>query len=390
MDELIIFSAKNRLGCCDARSASFTTCHYLERYKQNRETIQKKNAWKTEGMGAAFRGHQMQASQDPEAIDARATVNGLAFAKDDKIVYSLSVESYSGIFLKNPKDDAATEGHIIHDNKTAFLNLDYHSETDEIIVSVQDSPWERHLALFEPKSSRYRKITEGNCVDENPVWGKRSARSVYYDSAGIAKNGEGGFVGAGEKVINRIDLDSGMITELVSLPKHDCFLPRVDSDDRLYFIKRPHKTPGAGKMTFKDFLLIPWRLIRAFYSFLQFFSMRYTGEPLSTAGPNPLQAKKKDPKEIFINGNLINAEQAFKENTSKGEKFPGIAPRNWELMRREKDGSLTCLKKGVLDFDLTENGEIVFSNGKYLLRMNREGKEQVVEKTELINRVRVR
>ncbi len=390
MGDLIIFSARHRLGCCDRQVASYTTCHYLERYKKNRESIEKKNAWKTEGMGAAFRGHQMRPGHDSEAIDARAAVNGLAFANDGKIVYSLSVENYSGIFLKNPKDDAATEGHIVHDNKTAFLNLDYHQETEEIIVSVQDSAWERHLALFEPNSSRYRKVTEGDCVDENPVWGKRARRSVYYDSAGVGKDAQGRLVGVGEKVINRLDLDSGMITELVSLPKHDCFLPRVDGDERLYFIKRPHRKPGPEKMGFKDVLLIPWRLVRAVYSFLQFFSMRYTGEPLSTAGPNPLKAKDKDPKELYNNGNMINAEQAFRENSSKGDKYPGIAPRTWELTRRERDGSLTCLKKGVPDFDVTANDGIVFSNGKYLMKMDREGTEQVIEKTDLINRVRVR
>jgi hypothetical protein len=388
MDDVIIFSAGNRVGRCDEHSASFTTCHYLEKYKKNRESIQKRNAWKTEGMGAAFRGHHAQAVHDAEAIDARATVNGLAFAKDDKIVYSLAVENYSGMFLKDPKDDAATEGHIIHDNKTAFLNLDYQQETGEIIVSVQDSAWERHLALFEPNSSRYRKVTEGSCLDENPVWGKRARRSVFYDSAGVGKDGDGRFFGIGERTINRLDLDSGTITELISLPKHDCVLPRVDGDDRLYFIKRPHKKPGSEKMSFKDFLLVPWRLLRAFYSFLQYFSMRYTGEPLSTAGPNPLKAKDKDPRELFINGNLINAERALKENSAKGDAFPGIAPRDWELTRREQDGSLTCLKKGVIDFDVTENGEIVFSNGKFLLKMDREGKEQVIEKTDLINRVR--
>jgi len=390
MNDRIIFASRNRLGCCEGNSAVFATCHYLEKYKRNRETIEKKNAWKTEGMGAAFRQVQPQHGPGPEDIDARAVVNGLAFARDNKIVYSLSVESYSGIFLKNLKDDAEIEGHIIHDNKTAFLNLDYRRETDEIIASVQDSAWERHLALFEPKSSRYRKVTEGECVDENPVWGRQADRSIYYDSAGVGKDGAGRFFGVGEKAINRLDLDSGSITELVSVPKHDCFLPRVDQDDRLHFIKRPYKKPGPQPMTFKDFLLIPWRLSRAIYSFLQFFSMRYTGEPLSSAGPNPTQAKEKDLKEIFLNGNMINAEQALKENRAKGDAFPGIAPRSWELTRREKDGRLICIKKGVIDFDLTENGGIVYSNGKYLIRMDRQCKEQVIEKVDLINRVRVR
>ena len=390
MNDLIIFAARHRLGCCAGDSATFATCHYLEKYKRNRETIEKRNAWKTEGMGAAFQNVQQRHGPGAEEIDARAAVNGLAFARDNKIIYSLSVESYSGIFLKDPKDDGETEGHIIHDNKTAFLNLDYHPETDEIVVSVQDSAWERHLALFEPKSSRYRKVTEGECVDENPVWGKRASRAGYYDSAGIGKDGAGRFFGVGEKTINRLDLDSGMTSELIAVAKHDCFLPRVDRDDRIYLIKRPFKKPGPRPMTFKDFLLIPWRLGRAIYSWMQFFSMRYTGEPLSSAGPNPTQAKEKDPKEIFLNGNMINAEQALKENRAKGDAFPGIAPRSWELTRQEKDGSLTRIKRGVIDFDLTGNGEIVYSNGKYLIRIDREGKEQVIETMDLINRVRVR
>jgi hypothetical protein len=390
MDDMIVFATKNRLGCCEGSLTAFATSHYLEKYKLNRESIHKKNAWKTEGMGAAFQGLRTSPGPDFEEINARASVNGLAFAKDGKIVYSLAVESYSGMFIKNPKDDTEAEGHVIHDNKTRFLNLDYQPATDEIVVSVQDYLWERHLALFEAKSSRYRKITEGDCFDENPVWGKRAERSIYYDSAGVGKDGDGRFLGLGEKVINRLDLDSGTICELVSVPKHDCFLPKVDSEDTLYFIKRPHEKPGTKRMTFKDALLIPYRLGRAIYSFLQFFSMRYTGEPLSTAGPDPTKAKPKDPKDMFINDNMINAEQTLKENREKGDAFPGIAPRSWELMRLEKDGKLTCLKKGVIDFDLGKDGEIVFSNGKYLLKQDRAGKEKLIGTIDLINRLRVR
>ena len=246
MEDTIIFAAKNKLGCCGKSAAFFTTCHYLEKYKKNRQTIEKRNAWKTQGMGAAFRGAQTE-GRDPEEIDARAAVNGLAFAGDDKIVYSLSVEDYSGIFLKNPKDDGETEGHVIHDNKTLFLNLDYQRETHEMIASVQDSAWERHLALFEPKSSRYRKVTEGDCVDENPVWGKRAKRSVYYDSAGVGKDGEGRFFGVSERTINRLDLDSGTITELVSVPKYDCVHPRVDQGRQTLFHKAAVQEARRGQ-----------------------------------------------------------------------------------------------------------------------------------------------
>ncbi len=390
MDEKIVFATKNKLGCCTGNSLTFANCHYLEKYKKNRETIEKKNAWKTEGAGAAFRGMHGQPRYDLDQIDSRASVNGISFVKDGaKIVYSLSVDNYSGIFFKNPQDDGENEGHIIHDNKTQFLNLDYNQETDEMIVSVQESYRERHLALFEPKSSRFRKVTEGECYDENPVWGKAHPRSIYYDSAGIGKDGSGQFFGVGEKVVNMLDLDSGTIRELVSLPGHDCFLPRVDREDTVYFIKRPHQKAGGKGLTFKDFLLIPYRLAKAIYYWVEFFTIRYTGESLTSAGANPAQAKKNDPRQIFINGNIVNAEQALRENRSKGGKFPGIAPRSWELMKRGKDGSIMCLKKGVIDFDITSGNEIIYSNGKYLIRIDTEGDEQVIDTIDLVGRVKV-
>lgn len=59
-------------------------------------------------------------------------------------------------------------------------------------------------------------------------------------------------------------------------------------------------------------------------------------------------------------------------------------------MRLEKDCKLTCLKKGVIDFDLGKDGEIVISNGKYLLKQDRAGKEKLIGTIDLINRLRVR
>jgi len=388
MEDLIVFAARHRLGCCEGGAAVFANCHYLEKYKKNRETLRKKNAWKTEGMGAAFRGIHTQQGHDLEEIDGRAAVNGISFARDGKILYSMTVENYSGIFLKDPRNDAETEGHIIHDNKVQFLNLDYQPQTDEFVASIQDAPWERHLALFAGKSPLFRKVTEGDCFDENPVWSKTGSRSIYYDSAGVGKDGSGRFIGVSEKVINRLDLDTGTIRECAAVPGCDCMQPKVDSRDELYFIKRPHNKAGARTMTFKEFLLMPYRFLRAIYYWIEFFTIRYTGEALTSAGADPAQAKQKELKELFINGNIINAEQALKENKAGGEKYPGIAPRTWVLMKREKDGTLRSVKKGVLDFDLTRNNEIVYSNGKYLIKIDPAGSELVIDAIDLVGKVR--
>ena len=77
---------------------------------------------------------------------------------------------------------------------------------------------------------------------------------------------------------------------------------------------------------------------------------------------------------MMIDGNLINAEQIRKQNEKKGEKYPGFIPSDWELVRCDMDGeNLQVLAGGVLDYTLSPQGDPIFSNGSYILRLLPEG-----------------
>ncbi|HOJ78621.1 MAG TPA: hypothetical protein PLZ08_11190 [Bacillota bacterium] len=61
---------------------------------------------------------------------------------------------------------------------------------------------------------------------------------------------------------------------------------------------------------------------------------------------------------------------------------PGIIPRNWELVRLDADGNLVTIKKGIMAFDLTDSGDIIYSNGVYLIRLGSDGTEKVIGKVD--------
>lgn len=135
---------------------------------------------------------------------------------------------------------------------------------------------------------------------------------------------------------------------------------------------------------------MPVKVLKAIFGWLDFFTKRYAGESLKSGGNNPTKTKEKTPEELFIENNLINVEKELKNSRAIGDKFPGIAPGNWELIRQSAGGGIDIVKKGVIDYDVCANGDIIYSNGKYLKRLKEDGTEQMLCQTSLANNISVR
>ena len=124
-----------------------------------------------------------------------------------------------------------------------------------------------------------------------------------------------------------------------------------------------------------DIVLFPIRLLGAIFGFLNVFSAKYSGKTLS----KNRDIKNRDEKELFIDGNLINAEKELKANKRKGDKIPGIIPHSWELRRLDTNGNDTLVRAGVAAFFVNENEKnILVSNGSGVLRINSDGKEEKI------------
>ena len=209
---------------------------------------------------------------------------------------------------------------------------------------------------------------------------------------GIVFHRSGNFSAYGSSTINRFDLSNGEIEEVVSLANHDCLLPKLDALGNLYYLKRPSGyAAGRGNplTDIIDIFLIPFRLLRAIYSYFNFFAIRFTGTPLRSRDGVNVKSRELDEKTVFINGNIIHAQKNLQRNRRSGDKYPGIAPRNWELMRRDASGKTVCLRRGVLDYDVSAQGEIVFSNGKYLIKINKDMSEEVLLKADLVTKIAI-
>src|SRR6185503_6097418 len=97
---------------------------------------------------------------------------------------------------------------------------------------------------------------------------------------------EGHFAALGPYCIQHLDVESGSLNTLAEDPRFDLLTPFQTSTGTLYFIRRPYRTGRElNPLTLlKDIILFPFRLLLAVFHFLQFFSMRYSGKKLSSAG----------------------------------------------------------------------------------------------------------
>ena len=384
----IIFAAGSKIALLKEDKLEYLESNYLKTYRKNIKEIADRRSWKTEGMGAQFRGDINPYKYAENENEGFASINGISLIEEGKkIVYSISFHGYSGIFIKSLIDEEELETHIIHGSKAKFYSMDLKSGTNEMVVAIEDSGIEKNLAVMDMNNGHYHFITEGDSIDENPVWGRASDNCIYFDTRGIGRDDSGQIVGYSTKEICKLNLETSEIEEVVAMKDFDCSLPKEDEEGNIYFIKKPYNMPVDKSASFKDFVLIPVKLLKAVFNFLEFFTMRYTGEAFKTRGANPAKGKN-DPKEMFIHDNLVNVEKSLKENQSSGERYPGIAPRSWELVKMDNKGDITTIKKGVIDFDLTSEGEIVYSNGKHIIKRSSDGTEKLLKEVELASRIR--
>lgn len=388
MSGKIIFASRDKLGLWKDEGLDYFESEYIRKYQKNKLEISKKYEWKTQGINSAFRG-DFQHSRLNIEDNTKASINGVDFLCDDeKVIYSVSIDDNSGIFIKNLKDSSEPEKHVIHDNKVVFCNMDYNETTNQLAVAVQNTAWERNIAVMDTNDFKYSIITEGDSIDDNPVWGRMNPKTLYYESTGVGRNNQGNVIGFGSRVINKLDFSTGELVEVASYQGFDCIYPKVDNKDNLYFIKRPYESSLHRKASIIEYLLIPFKIIRAIFKWIELFTIMHTGEPLTSKGANPAKSKQMDSKDLIINGNIINAEKILKENLARGEKYAGIAPKEWELVRMDADGEQKSIKKGVLGFDINKNNEIVYSNGKYIIKISPDGKEEVVEKVDFVEKIK--
>jgi hypothetical protein len=176
----------------------------------------------------------------------------------------------------------------------------------------------------------------------------------------------GRYAAVGPFSVQQLDLDSGEISCLAEDASVDFVGPQMAPDGALYYIRRPYAGTQAKfepLSVVTDTLLFPFRMAYAIFQFFNFFSMRYTGRPLTTS-KGALQ-KTPNLKQMMLWGNLLDVDRV----AHGGEPdAPALVPSSWQLVRESPDGK-EVLATGVVSFDLESDGSVLYSNGSSVHRI---------------------
>ncbi|MCL2576126.1 MAG: hypothetical protein FWE33_06805 [Defluviitaleaceae bacterium] len=333
-------------------------CIVADKYRQREREIRNRNEWKNSGAGAMFTGnYQFEDEQEARKLPVAGLSNGI----DERLVFSVNYEVSGGIYFKHSD---GFETPILVSQKVKFFEIDV-NKNGYIAASSAEPTSQRHICVFKIDDTYPQDVTEGDCVDYNPKWSLKDENILYYDSAGIGYDTNGFVAGYGPRSIYRLNIKTGELDEVLEGDKYEYTNPFEDIEGNLYYIRKPYKL-GKDRMSAKDLAKAPGKLARAVGGWLDLFTRRYSGEKLKTSGANPAKHIQKSAEQMFVDGNLFEAEKAMKENTAAGDKNPGYIPRDWELVKRDFKGVETVLQRSVMSYFVTDSG-IIYSNGKYIV-----------------------
>lgn len=377
----IIYSSENKIFCFNDENNSVKEipCGKIIKYRDTVRSIRQRKEWKTSGSGAEFMGMRSADNIDPDLLPAKITGLGIC---GSEIVYAVNLEEVGSVYRRSfdPSDDS--EGLVRASNDFVFGSFDV--KGDRLAISMGANTSFLHIAVMDIQG-RFDEYTDGDTIEEDPCW-SYTRNGIYFSTAGYARDQYGSTAAIGPRSIAFLDLGSKTIADIVYDEKYDFLHPRESKQGDLYYIRQPYggEKPKSG-ITFKDIIMFPYRLIKGLFGFLNFFTTIFGGESLkgNDNSFDNTKTKNRSKKEIIIEGNIINAEKLNKIENASEDNESGIMPLSRVLIKRSPDGSEKIIKKGILDFNITDSGEIIFSNGRHISKIDENGNETHITKAVL-------
>jgi hypothetical protein len=342
---------------------------------------QQKHSWKGQGdsspfAAAAWGNKAMQGGEVPLIITSLC-----ASKESGSLIYSL--ESGSLCALLEVRQLGAEEQRLWNDNNTRIRHVTVSKQTGDMVFSILHQNGTANIGVKRAGRSGYLELTEGDSFDTAPRWKSGDERFITYQSAGVGRNRDGHFLGFGPFTIQQLDTEAGEITTLVEESGKDCLAPHPASDGNLYFIQRPYVERELPSLfaSIKNLLLFPLRLAHAIYNFLNFFSAIFSGRKLSTS--SGAKAREMDMKQMMIWGNLVRAQRPGEIDDESAD----LVPKSWQLLRRSASGETKVMASGVLAYDVSADGAIVYTNGNAVFLLHSDGRREHILSERMIEQV---
>jgi hypothetical protein len=304
------------------------------------------------------------------------------------LMYVLDLQSVSGVF----KYDLAqtSERRLMHRNDFVAGDLVCHREKGTLAVSLAQADGSAHLAFSDDEGRHWNHVTGGDSVDQSPAWIPGTERKLVFQSAGVGRSGHGIRMGLAPYAIETLNLDGdGQVHRLLEDDKCDLLLPKMTADGTLHFIRRPYKPAGQPEFTFAQFcwdvLLLPFRLVLTVLHIFNFFSLMFSGQPLATSlSHGQRKAASQQQQFLMLWGHMVDTKRMLAK--APKDQTAALVPKDWQLVRRDSQGIEEVLAEGVLAYDLTSAGDVIYTTGTavYVLK---EGRPEKLWEDDLIEAV---
>jgi len=299
----------------------------------------------------------------------------------ESIYYSLRSESVGGLFRYDFEE--GYEQRIFHKEDLDIDDLEHHPKRGELLCSIGDGVG-RNIALVGNCRYNLRFLTEGDSHDRAPSWVPGEEDSLVYQSAGIGRNQSGLPVGVANSTIEKLNLKTGHQETVLEDERYDFLSPKADAEGNLYCIRRPYCSAGQpvgwGK-ALGDFLMIPFRLLKALFGFLNMMTQVFGKQNLTNATTGSKQVV--DLREVYIKERMLDISKL----DSNGEDA-SVIPADWELVRLSPDGNLKVLGNRIGDFGYCGSGAIVHTNGFSIFKQADGKTELLYRSKEIVESVR--
>ncbi len=336
------------------------------------EAGRRRHGWKAGGEDGLIPRRTLWGRTAAEGPPSRVEFTAVARGEPGEILYALRIDEVGGLFRYRLAE--GEEVRLLH--RTDFLagELARNSEGGCLAYSQVTEAGAANLVVRRTDEASGREVTEGDSLDQAPAWVEGQRARLVFQSAGIARDRRGFPVMQEPFRIEELDLDTGSLTTLLEDADRDLLLPHRSADGSLLFLQRPYENPARVSYgrSLVDFLLLPLRLLRALFHFLNFFSMAFSGKPLTAAGG--AQGAPVDLKRMVLWGRVIDVEQEMRR--ARGEKHPHLVPDSWQLIRRAPDQAEQVLARGVVSFDVGRDGGILYTDGAAVFRIDPAGRSE--------------
>ncbi|MDP1797718.1 MAG: hypothetical protein Q8K78_09565 [Planctomycetaceae bacterium] len=365
------------------------TSTFVQEFETRQAKQQQQHGWKEQsqvwgemGMAVPQMAQWNQAGAGRRTVKFRSLDHG---PTDGEVTYLVDFGNMTGLFQYDPKIEQ--ERRLFHRNNFPAQDLCRHPLHGRLAISVAQPDGTKRLAICEADGCRPREITFGDSIDEMPRWVHNNADSLVFQSAGIGRDANGFATILGPYAIQKLHLQSEAISTVMEDDAFDYLQPTELADGTLLYLRRPYQAGHRRQNVLAemvDILLIPYRLARAGYYFLNFFSVMFSGQPLRTAG-GPERPTGPETQMLSLWGQMIDTRKQMR--AGKKNEDAGLVPNDWQLVRRSPSGTEDVLAKGVLTFDVRPSGEILYTNGRHIWLRPTTGETQKLGTDRFIERV---